>query len=162
MAVLQQVAKLGLPDCFVAAGFVRNKVWDTLYGTTTRLNDIDVVFFDSDDEQNKKESLAQNTLDRLDPEIKWQVKNQAFMHSRNHDPEYSNTADAMCYWPEKETAIGVRLAKNGQIEICPPFGVQSLLEGQLSHNPKRSIEVFKQRLEEKQWLLIWPKLQVVV
>lgn len=68
----------------------------------------------------------------------------------------------MCYWPEMETAIGVRLTKNEDIEICAPFGVQSLLEGKLRHNPKRSKAVFLNRIAQKQGLTRWPKLQVLV
>ena len=29
---LERVAQLGLPDCWIAAGFVRNAVWDVLHG----------------------------------------------------------------------------------------------------------------------------------
>jgi len=32
MAVLQAVRQQQLPDCWVGAGFVRRKVWDTLHG----------------------------------------------------------------------------------------------------------------------------------
>lgn len=44
--LLQAVASLGLPDCYVAAGFVRNAVWDYLHNYTgTALSDIDVVYY---------------------------------------------------------------------------------------------------------------------
>ena len=162
MRVLKHVASLDLPDCFVAAGFVRNKVWDYLYGTTTALNDVDVVFYDADDPLHQRESFAEQCLIRLEPGIKWQVKNQAFMHSRNGDPEYANTVDAMGLWPEKETAIGLRLGKDDEIEICSAFGLQSLREGKLSHNPRRCKGIFQQRLKEKQWLHTWPELQLVI
>jgi hypothetical protein len=46
--VLTAVEKLGLPDCWVAAGFVRNPVWDALHGFpwSASYTDIDVVYFD--------------------------------------------------------------------------------------------------------------------
>ena len=51
MAMLRAVASLRLPDAWVAAGAVRNAVWDSLheYRTSTPLSDIDVVWFDPDD-----------------------------------------------------------------------------------------------------------------
>jgi hypothetical protein len=161
MSILRLVAELNLPDHYVAAGFVRNMVWDHLFSTNTLLNDVDVIFYDPDDKEHYRESTAQSTLEKLDPSIKWQVKNQAFMHVRNGDPNYSCCADAMSYWPEKETAVAVKLLADGQIEVCAPFGVQSLIDGKLSYNPKRTKAVFHQRLEKKQWLNIWPKLRVV-
>ena len=44
---LRIVAALDLPDCWIAAGFVRNLVWDHLHGISppTPLNDIDVIYF---------------------------------------------------------------------------------------------------------------------
>lgn len=47
MPLLKTVAALALPDCYIAAGFVRNMVWDYLHDyDATPLNDVDVVFFD--------------------------------------------------------------------------------------------------------------------
>jgi Nucleotidyltransferase len=46
-AVLAQVRALGLPDCWVAAGFVRDAVWDHLHGYAPQLlGDVDVIWFD--------------------------------------------------------------------------------------------------------------------
>ena len=46
MNVLSIVQFMNLPDCYVAAGFIRNLVWDALHSCETRLNDIDIVFYD--------------------------------------------------------------------------------------------------------------------
>ena len=162
MQLLTAVASLALPDCYIAAGFVRNLVWDCLHGyERTSLNDVDVVFFDraniSDDFPNR----IQEMLSLLEPSVRWEVKNQAVMHIRNNDQPYASTADAMSYWPEKETAVGVRL-NSGAISVVAPFGVETLFAGCISYNPKRSRSVFLQRLAEKQWLDKWPRLKVVL
>jgi hypothetical protein len=49
MRVLALVRELGLPDCWVAAGFVRSAVWDYLHGREFSLlpEDIDVIWYDS-------------------------------------------------------------------------------------------------------------------
>ena len=160
MRLLQAVRALQLPDCFIAAGFVRNMVWDALHGyPPTPLNDVDVIYYDK--QQHLASEDIEKKLANMLPDVNWQVKNQAVMHHRNHDPAYQNSTDAMRYWPEKETAVGVRLSNSNQLELAAPFGVQSLLECKLTHNPLRSKEVFKQRIASKQWLEKWPKLQII-
>lgn len=161
MRILKLVANLGLPDCFVAAGFVRNKVWDHIHGSDTLLNDVDVIFYQQGDSTGRIEQEAQKKLHQIAADVNWQVKNQAYIHKRNGDPEYSGIRDALTYWPEKETAVAVRLLEGGILEIIAPFGVMTLFSGKISHNPKRDKAIFLARLDKKQWLKIWPKLEVI-
>jgi hypothetical protein len=58
--------------------------------------------------------------------------------------------------------MGVRWAKNDEIEFCAPFGLQTLIAGEITYNAKRARIVFDQGLEKKQWLTMWPKLRVEV
>ena len=45
--ILKIVRGLELNDCWIGAGFVRNKVWDEKHGMKrTELNDVDVIYFD--------------------------------------------------------------------------------------------------------------------
>lgn len=150
-----------LTEWGLAAGFVRNLVWDRLHNYTdaTALNDIDLIYFNS---ANTLEVIdlkfEQELKQRLN--INWSVKNQARMHTRNHDLPYKNIADAISYWPEIETAIAV-LIRHHQIEIIAPFGLTSLFAGHLTLNPKRpKLEIFQQRIQRKKWLTQWPNLQI--
>ncbi|GGF52997.1 nucleotidyltransferase family protein [Alteromonas lipolytica] len=159
MDLLQTVASLALPDWYIAAGFVRNMVWDHLHGfSTTPLTDIDVLFFDNTATYEAREIEKQ--LVALRPRVPWQVKNQALMHQRNQDPPYRDCADAMRYWPEQETAVGVRLDVDNGIVVAAPFGVASLWAGQLTPNPKRDFTIFARRVATKDWLTRWPNLSV--
>ena len=160
---LEHVASLHLPDCYLAAGFVRNLVWDHLHHKTqaTPLNDVDVIYFDADESKDDTHLIYEAELTRRMPTLNWQVRNQAKMHQRNGDPTYSNSLDAMSYWPEKETAIAIRQNKKGSYECIAAFGFESLFALKISHNPKRSLAVFEQRVTYKQWRTIWPKLTVV-
>ncbi|MGV2442347.1 nucleotidyltransferase family protein, partial [Bacillus atrophaeus ATCC 9372] len=90
-----------------------------------------------------------------------QVKNQANMHLRNGDPPYFSSCDAMRYWPELETALAARLNQQGQIELAAPFGITSVMAGQLTPNPQRPYALFAQRLQSKRWLHIWPHLRIM-
>ncbi len=161
MGLLKTVASLNLPDCWVAAGFVRNMVWDHLHGfAVTALNDVDVIFFDKADVANVRAKEAHRVLEKVATGVHWQVKNQAFMHVNNQDTPYENSLDAMSYWPEKETAVGVRLDESGVIEVATSFGLDSLFAGLISHNPKRDETIFLKRLHSKEWLTRWPNLKL--
>lgn len=154
---------LDLPDWYLAAGFVRNLVWDALHGLSeaTPLNDVDLIYFDPLETQVHQNLRYQQQLAKMMPELNWQVRNQALMHIRNGDQAYTSSLDAMSYWPEKETAIGIRLDKEQRYQCAASFGYQSLFDLKLTHNPKRCKTVFDQRVSSKGWLNRWPKLTVV-
>ena len=83
MAVLETVRALDLADCWVGAGFVRAVVWDHLHGhaEATPLDDVDVVFFDSERTDPAVEIRHEQRLAALwpadRPAVPWSVKNQA-------------------------------------------------------------------------------------
>jgi len=162
MAVLDCVYRLGPPGAYVAAGFVRNLVWDALHdkGNPTPLNDVDVIYFDPNETEPDQHLRFEKALQTELPNIHWQVRNQARMHERNGDPPYANIVDAMSYWPEKETAIAVRLTSSGDIDCVSAFGLDSLFQLCISHNPKRAWHIFDQRVQSKGWLDHWPKLTI--
>lgn len=160
MVALKCVEQLKLPDCFVAAGFVRNAVWDFLHGfERTPLNDVDVIYFDS--EKRFDDSELEQQLRQRQPDIRWQVKNQAIMHLRNGDLPYSCSTHAMQFWPEKETAVGVRSFGSDSLALAAPFGCEFLFQGKITHNPARARAIFEQRVSSKGWLTTWPQLELL-
>ncbi|MFT4808785.1 MAG: hypothetical protein ACI9LX_002122 [Paraglaciecola sp.] len=160
MDILHAVATVSLPDCWLAAGFVRNLVWDHLHNKKTDLNDVDVIYYCQTDTQGQ---LAKNAIRQLQeklPKVNWQVKNQALMHIKRQNSQYTSSTDAMTFWPEQETAIGVSLDKNECFYVVAPFGLASVFEGRITFNPKGDEDVFWQRIEKKHWLTIWPQLTI--
>nr|WP_320125573.1 nucleotidyltransferase family protein [uncultured Shewanella sp.] len=170
-----------MPQWCLAAGFVRNLVWDRLHGfELSPLNDIDLIYFCPLDISPERDLAIETYLNQLAPELPWSVKNQARMHVRNQDMAYTSCVDAMSYWPELETAIGVSYQavdtesddqtqtcvgmKNHpasyDIELVAPFGLNSLFALKLSANPKRSLSVFEHRVATKGWLTRYPYLSV--
>ena len=163
MSALEAAAGLRLSDWCLAAGFVRNLVWDRLHGDEYRtpLNDIDLIYFDGD---NCSDTLDKALEKQLGSEraLPWSVKNQARMHARNDDSPYLSTLDAMSYWVEIETAIGARLTPEGEIELIAPFGCDPLFGLTVTINGKRrKPDDFEKRLNDNKWLTLWPKLRVV-
>ncbi|WP_052319138.1 nucleotidyltransferase family protein [Vibrio sinaloensis] len=163
MAILRLVSSFNLPQGYIAAGLVRNLVWDTLHHHTnsTPLNDIDVIYFDSENRDTARDLAIEAQLSEQMPELNWQVRNQARMHERNGDKPYLDVVDAMSYWPEKETAVAAKINPNGMVECISAFGYESLFALHITHNPKRDISSFDQRVTSKNWLTLWPKLTAV-
>lgn len=160
---LECVSKLCLPQCYIAAGFVRNLVWDALHSfdVATPLNDADVIYFASDENAPNAYLQYESQLKQLMPEINWQVRNQALMPTRNGDLPYTSSLDAMSYWPEQETAVAVRLVAPDNYECIAAFGYESLFGYCVTHNPKRSRETFENRVNSKGWLVRWSSLRTV-
>jgi len=163
VAALECIQDLDLPECYLAAGFVRNLVWDHLHqkSIATPLNDMDVVYYDADEFGDQVYLKYEAELNLRMPYVKWQVRNQAKMHIRNGDKAYHSTLDAMSFWPEKETAVAIRKTENNSYECISAFGFKSLFALQVTFNPKRKREVFEQRIKSKGWLIQWPMLRVV-
>lgn len=164
--ILQHVRDLRLPDCWVAAGFIRSAVWDHLHGhvPSPLPTDIDVIWLDSDNRLPGQDIELEAKLLSVDNTLNWSVKNQARMHLRNGDRPYESATDSMAYWPETATAVAVRLSANDQVEVAAPFGLDDLFDlivrpaGKFRDEKK---QLFLARLQSKQWLTKWPDLTVV-
>jgi len=162
MEALETVSTLQLNDWCIAAGFVRNLVWDKLHKkkSSTPLNDVDVIYFDPANPGEELDKSLESHLNSMST-LPWSVKNQARMHERNSDKPYTSTSDAMSYWVEMETAVGVKLSMRGEIKILAPFGVSRLFENSITINSKRrKANDFYARIKEKKWLLQWPNLEI--
>jgi RimJ/RimL family protein N-acetyltransferase len=162
MKVLAAVEALGLPDCWVGAGFVRNPVWDALHGRpwSASYTDIDVVYFDPTDIDPKRDEVIEAELRVTNADMPWSVKNQARMHVQNGDPPYADTADAMRHWPETCTAIAVR-SVGSTVELLALFGVDDLLNMIVRPTPAfaNKLEIYRARLARKAWSLSWPMVR---
>lgn len=165
MRALRAVKSLGLPDCWVAAGFVRDAVWDHLHGyePAEPRGDIDVVWFDPENVAIDHDMTLEERLNSACPGPAWSVKNQARMHLRNGDRPYGSVADAMTNWPETATAVAARLNHLRRIEICAPMGLEDLFLLRLvptADFTMRKRAVFDDRIASKRWLERYPLLRL--
>lgn len=164
MRMLRLVQALGLPDCWIGAGFVRNAVWDHLHGLPPLLatGDVDVVWFDRDRASSDEDRRIEDTLASAAPGIAWSATNQARIHGRNGDPPYVSTEDALRHWPETATAVALRLTDDG-LDVLAPFGLDDLFSLVVRPTPAFTadrLSVVRARMHEKQWLQRWPRLKV--
>ena len=107
MRALYLASTLQLNDWCIAAGFVRNLVWDKLHNKEdpTPRNDFDLIYYDPCNIDSAKDKQLELQLKVLSNQP-WSVKNQARMHSNNNHRTYKNNLDAMTLWPEQQTDHG--------------------------------------------------------
>jgi hypothetical protein len=174
--MMRVVEALGLPDCWIGAGVVRDLVWDTRFGDgfdPARVEDIDVVFFDPDNLSVEHEHEIERGLREQEPSVEWDVKNQARVHlwyeARFGGAAHplTSTSDGVSTWPEIATSIAVRLGRNdGEIEIAAPYGLDDLLDGVWRRNRNREYNRAtdadcRARIERKQPHRRWPGVVVL-
>lgn len=165
MACLKAVRSLKLPDGQIAAGFLRNAIWDVAHykGESTPLNDVDVIYYDPQDRGGLWEHNLEQRLAELVPDVNWQVRNQVRMHRKHNHTAYYSCEDALSRWVEVPTCVGVKLLDDGTFDYTAPFGLAVNWSLKLQANPMYppAPGVFEQRIQEKQWLELWPQLQLI-
>ncbi len=164
LSVLRRVRDLNLPDCYVGAGFFRNKAWDVLHSRNGdgNLNDVDVAFFDSQQIEQSRDRDIESQLSSQLPNVRWEVVNQARTHIWHNRQPYRDTYEAIADWVETATCIGIRLSPQEELEFIAPHGTDDLLNLVVRPVPSlRDLRIFHRRYREKRWLERWPKLKVV-
>jgi len=164
MECLEAVDALGLPDWYIAAGFLRNAIWDALHAKSARtpLNDVDVVYYDLGDHGTAAEAQIESVLRARGPTVTWEARNQARMHLRNGHTPYRDSAHAIAHWIETPTCVGVRIGRDRGLEIVAPYGLAENWSLRVAPNPRirYPAALFTQRVREKRWLEYWPQLRV--
>ncbi len=165
MGILDGVRVHGPADAYVAAGAVRNLIWDRHYGRMPdhARTDIDVVYLNASDLRPERDAAYEHAFRNACPRFVWQVRNQARMHMSAGDAPYRDLAHALSHWPETATAVAVRLHKGGALDIVAPFGLADLFDHVLRPTPaimRRDIGIFRARVQEKGWLRRWPDLRI--
>lgn len=168
MSALSNVRDLKLPDWYIAAGAIRNTVWNYLhsYSTTPYQQDIDVVYFDVSDMNGEKEKASEVILKKKSPNFHWEVVNQAKAHLFEHGPKLAvkSSCESIAYWSETPTCVGIRLEKNERFTICAPHGLNDLLNLIVRPVPKpyQDLILYKERIRNKNWNKFWPQLKIIV
>lgn len=97
------------------------------------------------------------------PDIDWQVRNQARMHTLHGDKPYKNSIEALARWVEIPTCIAVTLDKQNKLHLVAPYGIDDLVNLIVKPTPYglQNYAVYKQRMKKKQWNKKWPKLKII-
>ena len=165
MAILTIIRDLGLQDSWLAAGSVRNFIWNLLSDKSPfdHETDVDVIFFDPaisyEDTLGIERKLKENF-----PQYQWELKNQVYMHLHSpHTAPYTSSRDAMSKYPELCTAVGLRLNEDSTLELFTPYGLEDILTFQVSPTPhflddEDRMKLYQERLSKKNWQEKWKNL----
>ncbi|MBD7906710.1 nucleotidyltransferase family protein [Sporosarcina gallistercoris] len=159
ISLLKAVEELHLPDSWICAGCLRNKIWDELDSISTPMNDIDVIYFDEANTSKAREKRLESQLQVFIPSEPWSVKNQARMHEKNGSTPYQSSFDGVANFPETATAVAIRITNN-ELEVMAPYGLQDLFSKSVRPTPhydKTSDlhSVYLERVSQKKWDELW-------
>ncbi|MDN3576870.1 nucleotidyltransferase family protein [Chitinimonas viridis] len=171
MAALRAARTLGLPDWCLAAGVVRNMVWDAAHGRTPQPwpeSDVDLVYFDATVTDTAHDAGLQARLTGLVPSLVWEVSNQAQVHCwferyfGHPTAPITSLAEGIASWPETATAVGVWLDHADQLQLVAPLGLEDLFGLLVRRNPAHvSIATYRQRIADKRYAERWPLLTIL-
>lgn len=179
MEALAAVRELGLEQWCIGAGAIRNLVWDALHGHAqpSALSDVDVAVFEPLAPGPAAEQLAraqardaqlQARLQARLPGLPWEVTNQAAVHLWFEDcfghavAPLGSLEEAVASWPEYATAVGLRLAADGALQVIAPLGLDDLFAMRVQRNPRRvSLATYARRVASKRYAERWPRVQVL-
>jgi uncharacterized protein len=165
MRLLRAVRDLGVEPWCVAAGTIRNVVWDDLHGLTgpTLPSDVDVLVYDPIRTDPSYERALEELLSAAVPEVRWEVVNQATIHTYTGDPvPYASIADAMSRWADLVTAVGAHLDADDVITVIAPGGLEDLFALRVRPNlaTPTAAAVYRERMASKGWKDRWPRLTI--
>jgi hypothetical protein len=129
--IVREWPDIALPDCWLAAGWVAQTVWNSAFGLSLDhgLKDVDLVYFDDTDFSDIGEAGHEERIRHLFARLpaKVDVKNEARVHlwyaekfGRPISP-YVSTTDAIATFPTTATAIGIQPGASG-LSIAAPYG----------------------------------------
>ena len=165
MKILIIIRNLGLKDSWLAAGSIRNFIWNLLSDKSPfdRETDVDVIFFDPDISYEETVSLEKKLREDF-PQYQWELKNQVYMHQHSpHTVPYTSSRDAMSKYPERCTAVGLRLNEDSTLELFAPYGLEDILNFQVHPTPhflenEDRMTLYQTRLSKKNWQEKWKNL----
>jgi len=165
MNVLRVARDFNLPNWWIGAGFLRNKVWDSLHDISEPdATDVDLVYFDKDNINPEIDWQYDKDLKKIQPGVNWEVKNLARMHHNNGDDDpYTSSENAIAHWPETATAIAIKLVDE-DIKLLFSYGPSDLLNIIARPTPyftSDKLPIFYDRIAKKQWQKRWLKLSVI-
>jgi uncharacterized protein len=170
LQALNTVNRLELASWCIGAGVVRNLVWDSIEhgGRKSELSDVDVAYFDANNLSSERDQELQETLLAFQPDLPWEVTNQAAVHHWFGDyfghevPPLHSLHEAVASWPEYVTCVGVYLDVDDAVQVIAPFGLSDLFGMVVRHNPARaSRRNFLDRVEKKQYRERWPRVTII-
>lgn len=138
MLILDYVAKLKLPNFYIAAGSIFQTIWNYYDGKELNfgIKDIDIIYYDKSDLSVEKDLKYYGVITEFvkENELKYEidVSNEARMHLWKMEQgqgeninQYKNSEDAISKWIATVHAIGIT-KENDVIKIYAPYGLSDI------------------------------------
>jgi uncharacterized protein len=161
---------LDLPDWLLVSGALYNTVWNDLTGKPSGhgIKDIDLFYFDGSDLTYEAEDIviqrAEGHFAGLSRPV--EVRNQARVHLWYEAhfggtyPKLGSTAEALQYFVSQTHAVGVRLARSGDLDLVAPFGLDDIFSLRMA--PNRALDNRRTHLEKsRRAQMNWPEVVVI-
>jgi hypothetical protein len=154
------------PFAWITGGFVRNAIWDAVFDKKEACTpiDVDVIYLDP----RKRTPFAEHGLSASlawhAPGIPWSVKDQSRMHMRNGDSPYRTLDEALRAFPDRSSAVAVRLLTDDRVEARVPYGLEDAFRGIVRPTPAGLSDGRYQAFLSRKlvgWRKRWPRLMVV-
>jgi hypothetical protein len=164
MQVLVAAESLNLPDWWIGAGFLRNKVWNAVTGNDCHSNsDVDLVYFNQDKTLPETDWSYDAYMNQKFPFAEWEIRNQARMHYKSNLEPFTSTAEGISHWIETATCIAVKI-ENRQLKFLFCYGIDDLVGMVIRPIPQfkdpSMIHIFHNRVQSKNWSETWPNLKI--
>jgi hypothetical protein len=167
--LLDDLAKLGLPDAWIVAGCLVQTVWNLQTGRPVNygINDYDVFYFDADlswEAEDRVIGALRHSSDRLGVRI--EARNQARVHlwyPQKHGrpyPALQRSTDGIDRFLTGSTRVGIQRGRDSD-RIHAPAGLDDIsgLIVRPNLTPNFSAEAY--RIKTARWMALWPELTVL-
>ena len=150
MRVLEIARALDLPDWRIVSGAIYQTVWNALTGREPDygVKDYDLFYFDASDLSYEAEDVViKRAAAACPPDLSplVEVRNQARVHlwfeARFGEPyaPLTSSDEALTRFVAPAFAVGVRLEKDGRLDVAAPFGLEDLFAMTVRPNPYRPL-----------------------
>jgi hypothetical protein len=168
--ILKRVESLGLPDWYLTAGCLFQRVWNHLHGypPANGILDYDLFYCDpSDLSWEAEDGVIKRTQESFaDIGVNVQVRNQARVHIWFEDhfgipiAPFASSKVAIRNFLATACCLGIR-SEDGAIEVFTPFGTDDLFDLIIRRNPEAAGPQSAYEQKTERWTQRWPRLTVM-
>ncbi|MBR0708068.1 nucleotidyltransferase family protein [Bradyrhizobium liaoningense] len=168
-AIVDELARLALPDAWLVSGCLVQTVWNVLTGRAIDhgIADYDAFYFDPDTSWEAEDAVIRKLHERLAQlGVKVEIRNQARVHlwyPGKHGlpyPPLRSSTEGIDRFLTQNTQIGVRRAGDGY-EVYAPRGFGDVVGLIARPNPGPNFSAANYAVKAGRWKTLWPELTVI-
>ena len=169
VTIIDELARLALPDAWLVAGCLVQTVWNVLTGRAVDhgIADYDVFYFDPDTSWDTEDAVIRDVHARLGHlGVKIETRNQARVHlwyPAKHGLPYPPllcSTDGIDRFLTQNTQVGVRRSDDG-FEVYAPHGFDDVERLIVRPNPGPNFSAANYAAKAERWKALWPEITVI-